>query len=198
MIKILSKLFAVAPLLLAPILADASIVLELNPVSQTASTVDIALQISGLGDGVAPSLGVFDVDVSFDPAHLAFSGAEFGDPVLGDQLDVLGLGWNPLAASLTSSGTAANLYEVSLDLAEDLNSLQADSFTLAVLTFNILTPGSSNLEIVVNALGDADGGPLTPDQVVGTAVTSVPLPGTLFMMLPGLAGIAAPGFRRRA
>jgi hypothetical protein len=48
--------------------------------------------ISGLGDGTAPSLSTFDLDISFDPTILAFSTAVFGDPILGDQLDIWGLG----------------------------------------------------------------------------------------------------------
>ena len=155
MIKLLSKLFAVAPLLLIPVLADASIVLELTPVAQTASRVDIALQISGLGDGTTPSLSTFDVDVSFDAALLDFSNAAFGDPVLGDQLDLLSLGGNPLEALLTSPGLT-NLYELSLDSVEDLDNLQADSFTLAVLTAaaetftRMLTTMATDLILVIS------------------------------------------------
>src|SRR5687768_3451479 len=104
-----------------------AITISFDPTAQTASgSASVGLRISDLVAGGAPSLGVFDLNVSFDPSIIAFSGATFGDPVLGDQLDLLGFG------SLTSSGSVGpgviNVFELSLDPAATLDLLQEASF----------------------------------------------------------------------
>ena len=156
--------------------------------------VSVGLTISGLADFTAPSLSTFDLDVIFNPSILAFNSVVFGDPVLGDQLVVFGLGGNPTSASVTTPGTL-NLFELSLDLPDDLNNLQAGSFTLAMLTFNTLALGTSPLSISINALGDALGNPLTADTQ-GGSVTAVPEPCTLLLISSGLAGVVY--LRRRS
>ena len=102
------------------------VILGFDPVSQSVDLglpVSVGVVISGLGDATSPSLGAFDIDIQFDPGRLSFGSALFGDPVLGDQLDVLGLGGNPTFAGITSPGVL-NLFEVSLDVPADLNALQ--------------------------------------------------------------------------
>lgn len=178
-----------------------AITISFNPVTQAVtagSSFEVALEISGLITGAAPSLGTFDLNVGFDPAILGFSSALFGDPVLGDQLDVLGLGGNPIAV-IPGSGTV-NIFELSLDTADDLNSLQTDSFTLATLTFNALSAGTSSLGISVNALGDANGDPLTTDLLIDGSVTvnggSVPEPA--ICLLFGLGALSMSRFIRQS
>jgi len=113
------------------------------------------LVISGLTAGAAPSVSVFDLDVSFNPTILSFGSVAFGDPVLGDQLDLLGLG--SFTSTIVGVDTV-NLLELSFDPAAVLNALQPGDFTLATLTFNTLANGISSLGVVVNALGDSNGG----------------------------------------
>lgn len=166
-----------------------AITISFNPVS---STVDLgapagaALIISGLGDAGAPSLGTFDLDISFNPTILSLSEVTFGDPLLGDQLDLFGSG--SLTATTLGSGTV-NLFELSFDFADDLNTLQADSFTLATLTFNTLGHGTSTLTLSSNALGDAFGDPLFATLNNGDiTVAPVPEPGTMILLGSGIAG----------
>jgi len=172
-----------------------AITIGFNPTDQIVNVgipVSVGLTISGLGDYAAPSLSAFDLDVLFDPTILAFNAAVFGDPLLGDQLDLSGSGVT--GASISTPGTL-NLFEISLELPDDLNSSQADSFTLAMLTFNTIALGTSPLGISIIELGDADGNPLTADTQVGS-VTAVPEPGTLLLISSGLAGVAY--LRRRS
>ena len=155
------------------------------------SAVDVALVISDLVAGAGPSLSTFDLEISFNEAVLSFAGAAFGDPVLGDQLDLAGFGTITSAASVAG---VVSLFELSFDLPGDLETLQAGSFVLATLTFNATAAGVSPLGITVVALGDAVGDPLAADVVDGSIeVTgaSVPEPGLLVLLLGGLAGVAS-------
>jgi hypothetical protein len=153
--------------------------------------VNVALVILGLGNGAAPSLSTFDLDVTFDGNILSFLGATFGDPVLGEQLDLFGFG------SLTSVAPGlgvVNLFELSLDSPADLNALQAASFTLATLTFSTPSAGFSNLGIAVNALGDAHGDSLAATIALGSVTsmgsTAVSEPVSLLLVLAGLMALA--------
>ena len=180
------------------ILPAASI--TLTPSSQSVdlgSQAVVTLDISGLGSGAAPSVGAYDIDLSFDSSILALSSVVFGDPVLGDQLDVLGLG--SILGATPGAGTV-NVFEISLDFVDDLNQLQADSFTLATFTFDTLAAGSSALGLTLNALGDADGLSLDATLTGGSVdvVGSEPPPvtvsepsawATYVLLMAGLAGL---------
>ncbi len=171
-----------------------AIILSFAPATQNASVgfpTDVAVVISGLGNGAAPSLSAFDLDVDFDSNVLSFLGVTFGDPVLGDQLDLFALG---SLAGTTSGLGVVNLFELSLDSPADLDALQAGSFTLATLTFDTLAAGFSPLGISVNALGDANGNPLTA-TIAGGSVTAagagaVPEPASLLLVFAGLMVVA--------
>jgi hypothetical protein len=86
--------------------------------------------------------------------------------VLGDQLDVLGLG--SVTAATASSG-AVNLFELSLDLAADLDALQAGAFTLATLSLLGVGVGITPIGLTINELGDAAGTLLDVEAIGGTA-----------------------------
>ena len=184
------NIFAVKNLLLLPLLlaggaAEASVILGFNTLSQSADSLEIAVVVTGLNDASAPSLSTYDLDIEFDSAHLAFAAAAFGDPLLDSQLDLFNSGENATAADITSPDVL-NLFELSLDTPEDLNQFQADSFTLATLSFDIVTAGTSQLTITINALGDAEGNDLAASTVPAT-IAAVPLPSALWLMLGGLA-----------
>ena len=165
------------------------------PAVTVGSTVKVAVVISGLGSGAAPSLSTFDLDVTFDDGILSFLSFMFGDPSSGDQLDLASLG---SITDVTAGGGAVNVFELSFDSAADLDALQAASFTLGTLRFTALSTGASALEIGINALGDANGDPLTVDAGAGriavSGVVPVPGPAPLLLLLAGVVGLA--GFRR--
>jgi hypothetical protein len=119
-----------AALLLLPTGLAAAITLRVDPSPQdvvVGSTLSVELVISELGSGAAPSLSTFDLGIAFDDSILSFLGFTFGDPIVGDQLDLSGLG------SVTDVGPSAgivNLFELSLDSPADLNALQTGSKAL--------------------------------------------------------------------
>lgn len=184
---------ATALSLLAPLPAGA-ITVGFQPASPSVlvgSPTSIVLVISGLGEGVAPSLGSFDLDVGFDSSILAFNGATFGN-----QLDLFGLG---NVSAVTPGVGTANLFELSLDTAADLDALQAGNFTLATLSFTALSVGNSPLSIAANAFADSLGNPLNADLVAGSigSTTPVPEPSNVMLMGIGLAAVMAAIARRR-
>jgi len=141
-------------------------------------SVDVELRISELGDLMPDSVGVFDLDVTWDATILALQHVTYGDPVLGDQLDLFGFG----SVILTSEGVgSANLFELSLDFPDDLDWMQAGSFTMATLTFDTLAFGISPVDVAVLSLGDSLGLQLDVD-VRGGVVNPIPEPApeTLF------------------
>lgn len=137
-----------------------------NQISGTGSPVGVALSISGLGDFTSPALGTYDVTIGFDPTALTFQSVFFGDPVLGDQLDLLGLGD---IQTFNHTVGALELFELSLDSPSDLAALQPGSFTLAMITFDTLASTNSQLTLSINALGDENGNSLltTPEPRMG-------------------------------
>lgn len=184
-----------AVVLISALTSAQAAVLSLDPPGQSVlpgATVQIALTVSGLGTGTAPSLGVFDLDLSYDAAVLQFDSVSFGDPTLGDQLDLMGFG--SVTAVDSAVAGVVNHLELSLDSAGDLDFLQAEAFTLSVFTFTALAPGFSALEVVVHAFGDSLGDPL-PASVSGGSVTVVPEPSAASLAL-ALGAIAWAGVRR--
>ncbi|MGK7905470.1 MAG: cohesin domain-containing protein [Hormoscilla sp.] len=179
-----------------------AISLSASPSSQTVSEgdqFDVEVKISDLGDGSAPSLEYFDLNVDFDASVLGFERVVFGDPVLGNQLQ--GLFLPPMNDFELYTGSV-NLSEASMDSANDLAPFQADSFTLATLTFNAVGTGSSDLEFSnVNLGGGTE--ELTASLLNGavsvaaisppTPPSKVPEPSVAFALV-GL-GIAAVGKR---
>lgn len=141
-----------------PAALGAVVDLSIVPPAQTigiGSPFTVSINASGLVNEGAPSLSAFDLDVSFDASLVQFDDLTFGDPSLGEQLDLGDLG--SIRAFDSSTPGLVNLYELSQDPAEVLDGTQAGAFTLAVLQFTALAPGESSLTMSINSLADADG-----------------------------------------
>jgi hypothetical protein len=161
---------------------------------------DAKLFISGLTAGGSPSLGVFDIVLSFDPLRFNPQTVSFGDAVLGDQLDLSGFG--SISSSTDGLGTL-ELFELSLDDIDTLNSLQPAGFLLATINFKALTAGAGMIVVTPIVLGDALGEPLPFNATDFSATiaprpigTAVPEPSTYW--LGGILVLAAAVIRRKA
>jgi hypothetical protein len=166
-----------------------AISLEFQPASITTAgqPVMVEVVISGLGDFTPPSVGAFDLDVSFDPALLSPTDVTFG-PFLGDPAFLEAL------TDFQFFPGVVDLAEVSLLLTVELDALQPESFTLATLTFNPLGVGTSPLIFFQVIVDDPFGGKL--DIVPGEgSVTITPEPSTLLLLGSGVMGLAL--WRRR-
>ena len=135
------------------------------------ATVGVDVVASGLGDGAAPSLSSFDVDLTFDPLL-----------VTGDDVS---LGWGLgepgttalVMAEEVGSGVA-RAWVISLLSPEALDARQGASVLLGTVFFIANAPGSAEFDITRALLGDGLGLPLTVDEFVGTTITIVPEPST--------------------
>ncbi|MEQ1529504.1 MAG: cohesin domain-containing protein, partial [Methylococcales bacterium] len=167
------RILTFLPLLLATELAQADTLPQLYVSSYTlgGSPVEVILSMAGLGDD-APSVSSYDLNFNFDPSQFSFKQAVFGDQLKGNQLDIFHIGTNLTSASVISPGVL-NLFELSLDSAELLNDLQADSFNLVTLSFDVLRLGTGEMSISINALADADGNPLAV-ETWPIGITTVP------------------------
>jgi len=179
--------------------AASAITLEVVPSSSTVNkggslTADI--KVSGLGDGSAPSLGAYDIDLTFDAGLFTFNSFTFGDPVLGNQLDLFGFG-SVSGSSLV--GNTLDLFEISLDLASDLDTLQAPEFILASVVFDVnqvLGVGLFDLSISPFGLSDSLGDSLDDDpNIIAAEVQVVPVPAAIWLFGTGLIGLI--GFSKR-
>jgi len=149
--------------------------------------------ITGLGHLTAPSLGAYQLTVGFDPAILSVSGVVFGDPLLGDQLDLSFFGtlagWSLLLSNLMEFN------ETSFDSISTLESGRAGDFTLATLSFDVLARGTSPLTLGIGSLSDASGVPLDATTVNGS-ITAVPEPTGWLLLGTGFAALGPYKSRR--
>ena len=141
--------------------------------------VEVTVMINNLGNMSSPSLSVFDLVIDFEPTVLSFMSANYGDPILGNQLDLSGFG----SFSETQAEVASvNVFELSQDLPEELNLFQVADFTLVTLNFTAIGVGNSAFSLSnspVAPLGDAFGLPLPVDEVETATITVVPEPLTI-------------------
>jgi hypothetical protein len=188
-------------------------IISLLPATNNLAVGDIIVLdviISQLAPGGDPSLGGFDLNVHFNSAVLVFDTADIDingifDNITLDpdfQLDVLGLGINFLSTQMLSAGVL-NMFELSFDLPFDLDALQANSFTLARITFGAIQAGTSTFSVIVNALSDAHADPLnftTQDiqiTVSGNTATPIAEPSQWLLLMLALGFIVSRGTKPR-
>jgi hypothetical protein len=191
-------------LLVAPLQSNAAIIgFDIPDATPTfGSDFVINAIISDLGDGVSPSISVFDLVLSFDETVLSIDTTDADvdnviDSVTLDpdgNLDVLGLGGNILEAYLGAPG-ALTLLDSSLDDPQDLIDFQAGSFILATMTFQASALGTSALSWTVNDLGDENGDLLSATLNTGSVTvisgSTAPIPSSLLLLAAGLLGLRA-------
>ena len=168
------NILIIAGALFASLSANA-VSLDLLPANSSVNLgdpVQVELRISGLGEGTAPSLGAYDFTLAFNPAVLVFGAFTFGDSVLGNQLDLMGFG--TVAGFDGGTPGQLNAFEISLDLASDLDALQAGAFALGTISFNTLGNGTSGLQFTSALFSDAAGNALSVQ--LGSGSVSVPEP----------------------
>ena len=175
-------------------------VITTMPASTSAVPGDLVSVVVGVSGIAGTDVGVFDLNVNFNPLVLAYDSVAFGDPVLGDELDLYGYG---SATNVDASNAAAGTVDVSetaFDSAQDLQSYQPPAFGLFTITFDAVGGGSTSVSSTVNALGDGAGNNLRysygPPAIVDVAVLT-PEPSTLALFAGGL-GILLFVARRRA
>lgn len=174
----LALLICVAP-------AVHAVTLTVSPSLQNVAVgdpVSVNLVISGLGDGVPPSLRGFDLDVSFDSDILVLVGAQLNAPLGGNAQ--FGFDVQP-----TGSGAVVNLFALSDLSGPELDALQGDEFTIATLIFNTLGAGTSGLILGNVVLTSGTGGALPLDVGFNGQVV-VPEPATSLGVGLGLFALA--------
>ena len=159
-----------------------SVTLSMVPSSQTISTTEaqVNLFISELGDFMAPALGAFDVEITYDNSIVSLSSASFGT-WLGQSMQ-----------TVTESAASVQLIEVSLEPTDFLNDLQPGNFLLATLHFKGVGVGTSEVGFSSVVLSDALGNEilnpaLEPASIVVESV--VPVPASVWLFGSGLLGL---------
>jgi hypothetical protein len=162
------------------------------------NTTDLFVGINGLGD--PPSLSAYDLTVNYDPTLFSFTGLTYGDPIIGDQLDLSGFGTE---RSETPGVNFISFSEVSLDSAETLDTMQASSFVLVTLEFQALSSNGLGTFSIADGgvLGDSSGNPLAASSLgtaaiqAGAGGSSTPEP---YMFIPSLMALVALYFGNRS
>lgn len=156
-------------------------------------SINVDIFISGLGND---NLAAFDFNVNYDDSILTFISYTLYDGLgmidSSDPLaDATDLSWGDLG------GGVINLSELSW--LPDFNS-QADTFTLATLSFTGIAKGNGTLSISNTILSDELGAPLdTISNTAGITVAApVPEPGTMGLFSIGLLGLAGVYRRKKA
>jgi hypothetical protein len=152
-------------------------------------SVTLQVRINGLNDFTAPSLGDYDVNLSYNPNIFNVAAITWGDAITGDQLDLSGFG-SLKDQSNVNAGTL-NFFELSFDNPSDLNSLQAGSFTLFSVLLSSIAQGTGDFALDINAIGDAFGNSIDIDSVSAARVSvntaQLPEPSPLLLVISGLA-----------
>jgi hypothetical protein len=188
--------FVVLGLLLAGGSAPAG-ALTLSLVTATPSlpvggSLSVDLVIAGLAAPGSPSLGAFDVDVSFDPARITFVSVTFPSPSALAPSGPAG----SIQGSGLSGGNEVDVNETSFESPATLNASQPASFTLATIQFTAAAAGTTSLAFTQIVLADENGAPLTLSAAPAALGIEIPEPGLTGLLAAGVALAAAT--RRRA
>lgn len=183
-------------LLALPIYAHAGDQVILSLVADAESVppggpLTVHVTASGLGAFSEPSLGGFDVALTFDPAIFefvgAFTGLDLGDPNLGEAIEVS-----------TSEGDSYQTLVLSLLTPEELIANQSDSVVLFSAYFDALGQGDGVFDLALNApLSDAFGNPLDIAPIdpltvpVGTVIDIPTLDGLGLLLLIAMLALSA-------
>jgi hypothetical protein len=155
------------------------------------NTFTVTVAASNFIAGAAPSIGAFDLGVSFDSSILSLVSVAFGSGLsfpsgAGSIQDVTG-----------AVGGAFSVAEVSLESEAALNTQQLDAFALFTITFNALNFGTSQISLTLNGLSNAAGDALSAN-LINSSVNVVPLPAAAWLLLSGIAAFGAVARRRPA
>lgn len=126
--------------------------LSISPPNQAAavnSPVNADVLVSDLGNGTAPSVGAYDINVNFDPNVLSYQSFNFGTQLGGPA--------NSVQSTSQPTGGTINLALVSLLRADLLNQSQPGTFALGNLLFTAKAPGASSLSFGNITFADAEG-----------------------------------------
>ena len=148
--------------------------------------VQAQIRVQGYEDGLAG----FKLDLSYWSAALGFEAVTFGphfSPV------------EPNFGDYSKTGSKLTISELNLfDFAWDLAAVQGPDFTLATITFKVLSSGLHKLTLSKIELTDGWGDKVTDfssqNGLVNVAGPAVPAPATALLLLPALLMLA----RRRA
>lgn len=144
-------------------------------------TVMVDVVLSGLPPGEPPSVGSFDLDVTYDPSIVLPVSLLFG-PWLGQE--ALG----EVIQFAFDLGGVIDFGAVSLLTGPELDALQPGEFMLAQIGFLGLQPGNSPLSFEQILIDDSDGLKL-PVEGTGGGITVIPEPGTFLLTTLALVAL---------
>lgn len=155
--------------------------------------VDVDVVIDGLGSFTSPTLGAFQVEVTFADSILTVDTVSYG-LLLGDPFSVL-----ETDVVTTIRPGMVDLDEVSFLLDTDLDIRQPETFTLGTVSFLGQGLGSSILDFGMIDLSDASGNTIRVDALSTNSIRVespgqgpvVPEPSTFLLFGSGMAAIAA-------
>ena len=154
--KLVGFLVLAGGILFLPAHAFAQVVVAAEPDLLEVSvgeTFEMNYWIGGLGGGVAPSLGSFDLRMDFDPSLVSYNSVTVGD-MLGD----IGTGEATTTNLLVVGGI--NVTEISLLTPAQLHALQPNSFILFTASFTAQAVGDAVFSPMVTELLSTNGEPL--------------------------------------